>query len=743
MYRRNWYWLALLALVTVATVALIALATRSRIDANDTQAAAIEKVQFERVQTVADDFFSDAEQLVRIETTTAGRAGDRATVEALLLGTMEARRNRTVYGLGIFFAPRAFDHLTPLYGPYFRMLGNTIGGIHNVSPRSFNYPALHWYKDAASSPGDVVIDGPYTEDGESYVSVMLAFTSHGKLRGVATVDARTDVFLRALTSALRSDQIAYIGGGGGRTLVSTRIPPTAIGDWRDISGPIRFTHSTLHVLGDLRPLRQENGRLVALAVGAAIATCLLALALLAFMLRLWRSREATRASQAREAILQQEIATRTEIEARLRVAAFVDELSGLPNRAFLRDRCATAITAGTPLAMYLIDLDRFSIVNETFGHAAGDEVLQLVADRLRGLKIGTPIRLGGDEFVLLFCDDEPPPDVEAHLLTALQEPFTLRGVEFFLGASVGIVAGGEARAYADEYLRDADIALYEAKRGGRGRAVDFKPEMRQRVSDELALEAELRRALERSEFVAYYQPIIDVASPGISSFEALVRWNGAQRGLIGAEDFVGFAERRGLIAQIDNAMLDIVARDTVTLFQTYPHASVAVNFSAAHLSDARLVADVGSVLENARLTPSQLRIEITETAIMLNAERSLEVLRSLRDFGIEIVVDDFGTGHSSLAYLQRLPISGIKIDRSFISPLASDAKARSIVRSIVALGDALGLFVVAEGVEDERQAVQARELGIRYLQGYFFARPLPVSAIATYQFSNDAQLLLR
>ncbi|MDP9024764.1 MAG: EAL domain-containing protein, partial [Candidatus Eremiobacteraeota bacterium] len=676
-YKRPWYWLVLLALGSAVAIASIAAAAWSREAANDEQASAVQKLQFERVQTVASDFFADAAQLARLAVTTAGHApGDRKLVESLISGMMEARRNRSVFGLGIFFAPGSFDRRTKLFGPYFNQISGKIAGVQNDDARSYNYPKMFWYKDAVAARGRLIIDGPYMENGASFISVLLAFPASGNLRGVASVDAKTSVFLKALSAVIQPDQIGYISARNGTIFVSTRTLPKDRNAWRDVSGPIRFTHSTLHLLSDDRPVKNANRRIVEFAIAASLVVCAFGLTMGASMLRLWRSREAMAASRNREAALEREIATRTEVEARLRAAAFTDDLTGLPNRGFLRDRAMTAIEEKTVLHLYLIDLDRFNIVNETFGHASGDELLKMVADRLRGLELGTPIRLGGDEFVVLFEGGAPRKDVAERLLSALQAPYSLEGLEFYLGASIGIVSGNDSYAHADEYLRDADIALYEAKSAGRGCAVDFSPRMRSRASDELSLEAELRRAIARNEFQAYYQPIIDIETSEITSFEALVRWNGAHRGVVGAEEFIAFAERRGLIAQIDNAMLELVAADAGILLAAHPAASVAVNVSAAHLSDARLVRDVGATLERAHLLPAQLRIEITETAIMLDAERSLHVLQSLRDLGISIVLDDFGTGHSSLAYLQRLPISGLKIDRSFIAPLAVDGPAR-------------------------------------------------------------------
>ena len=734
-YKRPWYWLALLAIGTCAALALIAGAASSRIQGNSQQVASVENLQFEHVQTVADDFFADAAQLVPIVATTAGRVRANRPLEAsLLAGMMEARRNRTVYGLGIFFAPYAFDANSKLYGPYFRKIGRHLSGISNDDPKTYNYPTLKWYRDAVAARGRVIIDGPYPEGGGSFISTLLAFPAQGPLRGVADVDARTDAFIRALASGLAPREIAYITAPNGTVFVATARLPAESAEWRNISGPIRFTHSTLHVLMNVQALREADSTIVATAIGAGLLVLAFSAGLWIFIFRLWRVREDAAALQEREARLHQEIATRAEVEVRLRAAAFTDELTGLPNRAYLRDRAANAIAEGTSIQLYLIDLDRFNIVNETFGHDAGDELLQMVAKRLSELDIGTPIRLGGDEFVLLVSHGAENRGIEQRIIDVLQLPFSLRGVEFYLGASIGIVTGSEDYRHADEYLRDADIALYEAKRAGRGCAVHFGPAMRGRAADELALEAELRRAIERREFSAHYQPIVDTDTWDVASFEALVRWNGAARGLVPAESFIAFAEQRGLVAQIDDAMLQLVSADAAGIFDAFPEASVAVNVSAAHLSDARLVGNVAEVLRRGDFTPAQLRIEITETAIMRNADLSLETLHSLRDLGVRIVVDDFGSGHSSLGYLQRLPISGLKIDRSFITPLAIDSHARAIVRSIVALGAALDLYIVAEGVEDRAQCEAARELGIRYLQGYYFAKPASAAKIASGNF---------
>ena len=553
-YKRPWYWLVLLAIATCAALTLVSAAAWSRIQGKSEQAASLANLQFERVHTVANDYFSDSAQLVRIVATTAGRIrGNRALEQSLLTGMMEARRNRTIYGLGIFFAPHAFDAGTPFYGPYFRKIGSRLSGITDDDPKTYDYPTLQWYRSAAASRGKVIVDGPYTEGADSYISTMLAFPESGPLRGVAVVDAHTGAFVRALAAALRPGQIAYITGPDGTVFVTTARLPAQSRGWRSVSGRIRFTHSTLHVLTNVRALDDANRTIVATAIVAGLLVLAFAAALWAFILRLWHVREDAASLQDREARLHQEIATRSEVEVRLRAAAFTDELTGLPNRAYLRDRATNAIAERASIQLYLIDLDRFNIVNETFGHDAGDELLKMVAMRLTELDIGTPIRLGGDEFVLLVSDAVARPDIAQRIIDVLQSPFSLRGVEFYLGASIGIVTGSEDYRHADEYLRDADIALYEAKRAGRGCAVHFGPAMRGRAADELALEAELRRAIERNEFIAHYQPIIDTDTSEVASFEALVRWNGTLRGLVTAETFIGFAEARGLVATMPHA----------------------------------------------------------------------------------------------------------------------------------------------------------------------------------------------
>ncbi|MHB8148436.1 MAG: putative bifunctional diguanylate cyclase/phosphodiesterase, partial [Vulcanimicrobiaceae bacterium] len=383
--------------------------------------------------------------------------------------------------------------------------------------------------------------------------------------------------------------------------------------------------------------------------------------------------------------------------------------------------------------------DHFNMINDTLGHLAGDELLKLIAVRLReALPADASIsRLGGDEFVVLLpTEHADAPRVAERILSCLREPMLLAGRAVYTAASIGIVLVDSSYAHPEELLRDADIAMYHAKRSGRARFAIFDTAMRNRVAEESELESDLRHAIEHHEFAPYYQPIVNVESRAIVSFEALARWNRPGHGIVEASDFVGHAESHGLIAAIDALILDDVCRDAAMLFSHFPDTTVAINVSAAQLTAAGLASSIDGVLRSHSVSTERVRLEITETAVMTNAQQAHATLDQLRRNGIQIIVDDFGAGHSSLAYLHRLPIAGLKIDRSFIAPLATDPQALAIVRSIVALAQTLGFHTVAEGVETIDQLDVLRSLGVVYAQGFLFSPAVELSKLL--QFATHA-----
>ncbi len=418
-----------------------------------------------------------------------------------------------------------------------------------------------------------------------------------------------------------------------------------------------------------------------------------------------------------------------------------DPLTGLPNRTLVLDRVdqALARSAGRGpshgVAVLLLDLDGFKDINETFGHTTGDELLRAVASRLEGIVDAstTVARLGGDEFVVVVVDGSAATiDATAsRLLDAVRTPFSLlvgAPTELAVTASIGI-ATGPSRS-AGELLRNADVALYEAKAAGRDRAVTFAPAMHLAVQSRLELEIDLRAALAERQFFLVYQPTFDLRSGRPSGAEALVRWQHPTRGVVAPDAFVPVLEETGLIAAVGRWVLDEACREAQLWRSRGHHLAVAVNVSARQLEHPGLGEDVARALESSGLDPAALTLELTETVLARDPVSTSTRLAALRDLGVRIAVDDFGTGYSSLSYLRQFPVDALKIDRSFVSALGGSEEARALVRTLVRLGADLGLEVIAEGIEDDAQLELLRSEGCDTGQGYLLARPLAPGALA-------------
>ena len=422
------------------------------------------------------------------------------------------------------------------------------------------------------------------------------------------------------------------------------------------------------------------------------------------------------------------------LEGELAHQAFHDSLTNLPNQALFRDRVEHALTRAArqhmKIAVLFVDLDNFKTVNDSLGHTVGDELLVAVTARLqRCLRQGdTAARLGGDEFAVLLEDLEAKAGATAiadRIIAALRRPFAIVGKEVFIGASIG-VAFDAPGADTDQLLRNADLAMYTAKLRGRSRYQVFEPAMHTAAVERLEVEADLRRACERDEFIVHYQPIVDVRSGWIGGVEALVRWEHPTRGLLPPAAFIPLAEETGLIQQIGRRVLQVACaqvREWQLERDTVPRLNVSVNLSPRQLTDPKLVADVASALETAGLAAESLTLEITESAMMHDTEVAIARLTELKALGVSLAVDDFGTGYSSLSYLQRFPIDSLKIDRSFVAGIDGDAEQSALARAIVRLAQTLQLHAVAEGVETESQLERLRELGCRYAQGFYLAMP--------------------
>jgi diguanylate cyclase (GGDEF)-like protein len=425
---------------------------------------------------------------------------------------------------------------------------------------------------------------------------------------------------------------------------------------------------------------------------------------------------------------------RVEAEADTRHRALHDPLTGLPNRVLFGDRLqqalASALRENKQVGVLFCDLDQFKLVNDSLGHEAGDELLTMVAPRLDAiLRAGDTVgRFGGDEFGIIVAEADSIHDltrVAERVASALAAPFVLRDREYFVTASVGIAIGGGGEP-PEALIRDADLAMYRAKDRGRGRYEIFDQAMRLDAVDHLRTENDLRRALGRDEFVIHYQPVIWLHPHRVVGYEALVRWQHPERGLIGPGEFIPLAEESELIVDIGERVLQLACRQTAEWNRARPDAppiTISVNVSPRQMADPRLPERVRRILRETDLDPLALSLEITESVLVDEAE-ALDTIRALKDLGLRLVLDDFGTGFSALGYLQRFPFDQLKIDRSFVQNL-EDPATSAIVSSVISIADALGLAVVAEGIETEAQLATVHGLGCNFAQGFYFAKPMP------------------
>ncbi|MFD2090921.1 putative bifunctional diguanylate cyclase/phosphodiesterase [Blastococcus deserti] len=425
----------------------------------------------------------------------------------------------------------------------------------------------------------------------------------------------------------------------------------------------------------------------------------------------------------------EDITDRLAFEAKLAHQANHDPLTGLPNRTLLAQYVAERFVVGTGgLACLFLDLDNFKVVNDSLGHTAGDELLVEVADRLRATVRPADLvaRFGGDEFVVVCesVDETAAVALAGRVSEALAQPMRLGGVDIRPYASVGVTVQTAEHVAAEELIRDCDIAMYQAKAGGKGRVSVLDQQGRAEARDKLRLVAELRDAIERREISLYYQPIFDTRDGSPVAVESLARWEHRDRGAISPATFVPLAEESGLITGLGLLVLDETCRqiaDWDHLLGASAPARANVNVSALQLDD-NLAAQVAAALERHELDPGRISVEITESALMKDPASAREVLQQLRDLGVELAIDDFGTGYSSLAYLRHLPVDCLKVDRSFVAELA-DGHAE-IASAVIALARNLNLCTVAEGVETVEQAEELARLGATYLQGYSLAQPM-------------------
>lgn len=445
-----------------------------------------------------------------------------------------------------------------------------------------------------------------------------------------------------------------------------------------------------------------------------------------------------------------DVSDRKELEEQLRAQAFQDPLTGLPNRALFMDRLRAAeedyACTGAAMAVLFCDLDNLKSINDNLGHEGGDVVLRVVTERIRSSvrPCDTLARLSGDEFAILITGPDSAtlaPRVADRVLAALQEPVRLHDRDVRTSVSIGIATSASCGGSQLGLLRAADVAMYAAKNSGKGRYELFQPHHHAAQLQREQLRADLHQALEQRQFTLQYQPIVDIDSGHTTGFEALLRWQHPQHGLISPDDFIALAEENGLIVPVGSWVITEACRQAARWQRRHPQRplKMSVNVSARQFQHPSLVRNVADALQSSGLAPHALMLEITETLLMQDTVGTTLKLQELKDLGVQIALDDFGTGYSSLSYLRRFPIDVLKIDKSFIDHLETSEEDRAVTAAIVQLGHTLHLEVVAEGIEDSEQAAQLARLGCPSGQGYFFARPLLPEQAQT-MLDEDAML---
>ncbi|MFS2154662.1 putative bifunctional diguanylate cyclase/phosphodiesterase [Rhizobium sp. Rhizsp42] len=429
--------------------------------------------------------------------------------------------------------------------------------------------------------------------------------------------------------------------------------------------------------------------------------------------------------------ISQDVTEERSVEARLAYMAMHDVLTGLPNRAFFAEhikRVSSLATADKPVALLYLDVDHFKHINDSKGHAAGDALLCQVAARLTGLADQGDLvaRLGGDEFALVvgFREAGCIERFAEQLLASLSSPFDLDGVNEHVTCSIGIALAPDHAEDDDVLMRHADLALYAAKESGRSTYRFYEPSMRLEAERRHMLTVELREALQNNQFELYYQPIVQLENDGLGGFEALIRWNHPERGLVPPMEFIPVAEETGLIVAIGEWVLREACR---TAARWPSNLKVAVNLSVSQFRHNSLLASVVSALDESGLRPERLEIEITESVFLADVGQSLPLLKALKELGIRIAIDDFGTGYSSFSYLRAFAFDKIKLDRSFIAGIDTDPGNLAIVRAVVGIGSGFNATTLAEGIETEAQLLRLRQEGFHEVQGYLLGKPMPLA----------------
>jgi diguanylate cyclase (GGDEF)-like protein/PAS domain S-box-containing protein len=576
---------------------------------------------------------------------------------------------------------------------------------------------------------------PFTAD-----AVRLA-TLYASQVAAALENARLFDHFRALIRGV-SDVIAIVDENQAFQYVS----PAAESAWGCQTDDLRGENFFARIHPDDRPLASQLLAQVGEEPGTTVTGGLRVL----HAVHAWRDFELILSNQVHDPAINGIIVTyhdnteRKMFESQLSTLAFRDAVTDLPNRVLFMDRLEHALRRSSrvcaAVGVLFIDLDNFKVINDSLGHAAGDAVLAQFAERLQSCVRAedTAARLGGDEFTVLIEQADDPSlaiGIAERVHQALLEPFHLASQDVFTSASIGIALSNPDatdQVGPDELLRNADLAMYRAKSNGKAQYALFQSSLTASARDRLALETDLRLALERGDLRVNYQPIVSLVDESIPSVEALVRWQHPSRGLIPPDQFIPLAEETGLIVPLGLWVLEEACRQARAIQREVPAARrlrVSVNLSPRQIAHPSLVEDVARALERTQLDAASLILEITETAVMQDMEEARRKLQAIKAMGVGIAIDDFGTGYSSLSVVTRVPLDILKIDRSFVRDIEHEPNSMTVVRSVVALADGLGLKVTAEGVETHTQLRLLRSLGCGQGQGYLFARPLPADGL--------------
>ncbi|HEY1976864.1 MAG TPA: EAL domain-containing protein [Candidatus Baltobacteraceae bacterium] len=706
------------AIITTLVVALAVyglglLYSIERVAEARSQAAAIQEGNAQQMRLRVDGYFALASQLTDVTAATVGAQTGPYTAAQTLAQLFSATNPSLVAGMGAYYSQG--------YPPSIRLSRSRNARL------AADYSQRPWFKGALADPGKAVFTRADPPSGTPFVAVSetIGSTSPAGVVMIETSHAKLGSLLARASDALDS---AWITDSAGNVIAGSTPPPTMAID-AALTRQLDAAPWSLQVASHFAAVDSAQASALAIDVPLTIVAWGGALLVIFVLLRL-------RKLQLRAAALQK--------------SAVRDTLTGLYNRAYVLWRLKEALrsfaVSHNPFGVLYIDLDRFAVVNDSLGHSVGDELLCAIAKRLEdGLPQGVEIgRIGGDEFVAWVppgSDLDKCETISQMIFSHMRQPFRVGDRDIYISASIGIVVAAQRYGKADELLRDADIAMYAAKRAGRNRLAIFDESMREQVLARHTMESALHRAIASSQIFARYQPIVNLASGEIVAVEALARWMDERGTLIPPDLFIPLAEQCGAIDAIDWVVLSRACSDVRGMQRFLPGLTVSVNLSAARLNQTDLVKRIRKVLEQSELEPTALKFEVTESAIMESPKDSLVVLNELCEFGSHVVIDDFGTGHSSLSYVQRLPVAGLKIDRSFITPIVKDRQSLAIVQAIVALAKTLDIYVVAEGVEDAAQAERLTEAGVDYAQGFYFAPALEIRALQTFVESRKGALL--